>query len=798
MRTHPLLFLLSLVTALLVPQQAAGETLLTSGHRAGSRLEELKMPCTLLPDVSTWPLSVCLPEDYDETTRCYPVLYLLHGGGCPHTQWTEQGRLLQTVDSLVRAQLAEPMIIVCAEANEGGRMIWFDEEEWPYERYFFEELMPYVESRYRTDTRPGRRSIAGFSMGGGGAVGYGLRHPEAFSMVYDMSGYLRRQPLEFLKNDPRGEWRQQNVERHNPITLVEKANERDVARWRQVHWVIDCGDQDFTLEANMDFVKALRSRGIDYDMRVKAGGHDWSYWRTALCDALKAVSQDIRQAFHNPVVWADMPDPDVIRVGDYYYLVTTTMHLMPGAPVMRSKDLVNWETVSYLFDRLTDSPKYDMREGTVYGRGQWATSLKHHNGHFYALFAPNDNPGGETYIYTTDDPTGGWTLVSRLQHFHDASLFFDDDNRVYVVYGTGQLVELKSDLSGVVEGSQRQLFKREADETGLLEGSRMIKHDGKYYLLMISHVFAPGRHRREVCYRADNIQGPYEKRVVMESDLGGFSHAGQGTIVDAPDGRWYGLIFQDRGAVGRVPTVMPCHWVDGWPMLGDAHRRIPAIMAKPVTGEKDMPLVVSDDFSASTLDKRWQWNHNPVGEAWSLTENPGSLRLKTCRKVDNLFLAPNTLTQRMMGPRCTASVELDLTHMKDGDHAGFATFNGHSGVLTVCRQGGKWSLAMSEQTVFLTDREKAVERVEETVKETVRLKHKRIWLRIDGDFTAGRDVATFYYSTDGATWQRIGTDYKMQFDYRRFFMGSKYAIFCYATKQLGGYVDINRFDFKQQ
>jgi len=166
--------------------------------------------------------------------------------------------------------------------------------------------------------------------------------------------------------------------------------------------------------------------------------------------------------------------------------------------------------------------------------------------------------------------------------------------------------------------------------------------------------------------------------------------------------------------------------------------------------------------------------------------------------VDNLFLAPNTLTQRMMGPRCTASVELDLTHMKDGDHAGFATFNGHSGVLTVCRQGGKWSLAMSEQTVFLTDREKAVERVEETVKETVRLKHKRIWLRIDGDFTAGRDVATFYYSTDGATWQRIGTDYKMQFDYRRFFMGSKYAIFCYATKQLGGYVDINRFDFKQQ
>ena len=269
----------------------------------------------------------------------------------------------------------------------------------------------------------------------------------------------------------------------------------------------------------------------------------------------------------NPMLWADVPDPDVIRVGDYYYMVTTTMHLMPGAPVMRSTDLAHWETVSYLFDRLTDSPKYDMNEGTVYGRGQWATSLKYHNGMFYALFAPNDNPGGDTYIYKTPDPTQGWTLHSRLKHFHDASLFFDDDDRVYVFSGTGRLQELNKDLTGLKPGGLDATVVRNDDEdNGLLEGSRVIKHNGKYYLLMIS--WPRGGKRRQLCYRADNIAGPYEKKKILEDNFAGFPYVGQGTIVDGADGNWYGIIFQDRGGVGRVLTLSPCRWIDGWPMLG--------------------------------------------------------------------------------------------------------------------------------------------------------------------------------------------------------------------------------------
>ena len=523
------------------------------------------------------------------------------------------------------------------------------------------------------------------------------------------------------------------------------------------------------------------------------------------CSLLFSVAQNIE----NPMLWADVPDPDVIRVDDTFYLVSTTMHLMPGAPVMASKDLKNWETVGYIFDRLTDSPKYDLLEGTVYGRGQWATSLKYHNGRFYALLAPNEAGAmGDTYIFTAEKAEGPWKIVSRMRHFHDCSLFFDDDGRVYVIYGTGELMELKPDLSDVIEGTHQKIFEREADETGLLEGSRVIKHNGKYYLLMISQVYAPGRHRREVCYRADDIHGPYEKNVILESDFGGFPYVGQGTIVDTKDGDWYGIIFQDRGGVGRVLTLSPVRWLDGWPMIGDEDGKVPQHMRPLVSGQPTTAIVKSDDFSNDKMGLHWQWNHNPIDNAWSLTERPGFLRLKTNRVVDNLYLAPNTLTQRMEGPTCTATVLIDYSKMKDGDCAGFAAFNSDTGSLTIKRVGKAFFLEMEELSAQLTDREKAVTKVDQKMVEGVALsllspKSKKIWLRIDADFRAGerggRDAANFYYSFDGENFKQIGTkDYRMRFDWRRFFMGSKFALFNYATKKSGGYVDFDSFTYERK
>ena len=512
-------------------------------------------------------------------------------------------------------------------------------------------------------------------------------------------------------------------------------------------------------------------------------------------------------------MWADVPDPDVIRVGDDYWLVSTTMHLMPGGPIMHSKDLVHWQTVSYLFETIKDVPKYDLApaaEGTstVYGRGQWATSLKYHDGTYWALFSTNDEPH-RSFLFRTDDPRHGWTLHARLPHFHDSSLFFDDDGRAYVFHGTGQLTELNKELTDTLASSiNLTVFQRDQEENGLLEGSRVIKKDGKYYLIMIS--WPKDRPRRQVCYRADAITGPYEKKVILEDNFMNFPYAAQGTIVDDPQGNWYGFIFQDRGAIGRVPLLVPCRWVDGWPMLGDANGKVPlaavgpkgctpaaaasSVCCDPVAATQS--IVVSDTFDGTTLDLlHWQWNHNPVEAAWKMTGE--ALRLETSRTVDNLFAAPNTLSQRMEGPLCSAWVEIDFSHLKDGDRAGFAAFNGHSGVLTICRDGKQTYLTCTHQTVNFTEPEHSIRDVDSEETARMPLTGKKICLRIDGDFRLGRDIATFYYSTDGTTWTPIGGEFQMRYDYQRLFMGTRYAIFCYATQKTGGYADFLQFVYNR-
>jgi beta-xylosidase len=497
----------------------------------------------------------------------------------------------------------------------------------------------------------------------------------------------------------------------------------------------------------------------------------------------------------NPVMWADLPDMSICHHGSDFYLISTTMHLMPGAPVLKSKDLVHWEIASYVFDSLYDNSKYNLIDGTVYGRGQWASSIRYHNDKYYVLFSPNDQPF-KSYIFETDDPSSGnWKLLSRTQHFHDNSLFFDDDGRVYVFYGTGQLRELQSDLLDVKPGGvDMKIFEHDADETGLLEGSQAFKHDGKYYLLMIS--WPRNKPRRQVCYRADKITGPYEKKVILEDNFAGFPYCGQGCITDDENGNWYGLIFQDRNGVGRVPLLMPVRWVDGWPMLGDKDGKVPLhweVPLKPCETRKN--LVESDDFSKTQLKLNWQWNHNPVNSAWSLTERLGYLRLKTSRVVSNLFTAPNTITQRMEGPMCSGVVSMDISGMKDGDVAGFAAFNGNSGLFSVAMEGDKKYLTMKTNVVKLDNNTKTVLGVDIDEKARIELTKNTIYLRINGDFNLNKDLATFYYSFDNKNWIPLGPEFKMIFDYQKLFMGTRFAIFNYATKATGGFVDIDFFNY---
>lgn len=492
----------------------------------------------------------------------------------------------------------------------------------------------------------------------------------------------------------------------------------------------------------------------------------------------------------NPFIWADCPDPDIIRVGDYYYLVSTTMHMFPGAPIMRSTDLVHWQTVSYLFDSIKDTPRYDLQEGTVYGRGQWATSLRYHKGTFWALFVANDDPH-KSMVFRTDDPAKGWTLHSRLPAYHDSSLFFDDDDRVYVFSGSGdiKLVELNADLTAEKPGGIRKTLQLNGRPQGLHEGSRVVKHDGMYYLLCIAW---PRTGREEIAYRSKNIEGPYDSKVILKSDLGGFPLAGQGTIVDGKHGEWWGVMFQDRGGVGRVLTLEPCSWIDGWPVLG-------------TNGDGRIPLTVTVDGQCdchqqpdhAVITKDYQWNHNyqkdNIKTATGSLTQPGEWVQLTSLPATSLFDARNTITWRTWGPTCADTICIDARQMRDGDCTGLAALNGDSGLLTIRREGKKTYLVFTEESVSLTGDTKAITGVERKEVERVEIpasKLKAIHLTMTCDFTLpSRDVANFFYSLDGKTYRPIGTpDYKMRFDYRRLFMGTRFAAFYYATQTPGGQV----------
>ena len=511
---------------------------------------------------------------------------------------------------------------------------------------------------------------------------------------------------------------------------------------------------------------------------------------------------------------------------------------------MASKDMVNWKTISYVFDRIDDGDRYNLIDNkTVYGQGQWASSIRYNMGKFWVWFTANGAPG-KGFVFSADNPEGPWTLVARPPHMHDASLFFDEDGKKYLFTGSGACTvrELDDNFQPKEGGLDVKVVNGSEDpeERGaLLEGSSVIKHNGYYYICMISMKWgAPGRVRREVCYRSRNIAGPYEKKIILEAPFETYGGVGQGCLVgdDQSNEGWWALIFQDRGGIGRVPCAMPVTWVEDWPMCGEyvgtpdpnvreikednptdnprldrRNYRVPSDLTKKhpsVAGiigsdEFDLPVEALNRMRKPTyhankgLSLYWQWNHNPIDEAWSLTERPGFLRLKTARVVDNINVAPNTLTQRMSGPECTGAVRIEIGKMKDGDICGLAAYNGDSGVLRVVKKGSKYYLQLTEEKVVL-GRAKNVEKVDVEVIEEVALKSKVVYLKVHGDFNPKCDMASFSYSLDGEKWNSIGREVAMRFDYTRHFMGSKFAIFNYATKQTGGYVDVDWFHFEEK
>jgi beta-xylosidase len=489
----------------------------------------------------------------------------------------------------------------------------------------------------------------------------------------------------------------------------------------------------------------------------------------------------------NPLIFADVPDAAMIRVGKNYYMSSTTMHMNPGVPIMRSTDLVNWKLVNYAYDTLADMPELNLAEGkSIYSKGSWASSLRYHKGMYYVSTFAHDTPG-ETYIFRTRDiEKGDWHRTSFKPSYHDNSLFFDDDGKVYLIHGADRLkiIELNEDLTGVKQGvPEKVLIENASAPCGknvslAAEGSQLFKVNGKYYLF---NICAPANWgmRTTIIHRADNINGPWEGKIALQ-DKG----IAQGGLIDTPDGRWFSYLFRDFGAVGRIPYLVPVKWENGWPVLGE-NGKAPENLDLPASAGLIPHLVASDEFDRkngeAALPLVWQWNHNPDNMLWSISDRKGFLRLKTGRIDTDLLLARNTLTQRTIGPTSSASVAMDVSKMKEGDFAGLSVFQKDYGVVGVKAEGDKKSIVM-----LTTEKDKAVE------VQRIPLLQNQIYFRIDCDFTDQKDEANFFYSLDGKIWQPIGETLKMKYTIPHF-MGYRFALFNYATKNTGGYVDFDWF-----
>ena len=514
------------------------------------------------------------------------------------------------------------------------------------------------------------------------------------------------------------------------------------------------------------------------------------------------ISDNGNGTFTNPLFYDEFSDPDLIRVGDDYYLTGTTMHAMPGLPVLHSKDLVNWELLTYACPRLDLGPAFRLEEGKdIYGQGIWAPTMRYHKDTFYILTNVN---GFGTQVFTAKNPAGPWTQHPLNASLHDLSVLFDDDGKIYAIWGYNEIrqVELNADLTGTVPSTERVIIPA---NSGAGEGSHFYKINGKYYITLTNY--------DPLCYqvaaRADKPEGPYEIALISAEENYGYGTGWrmgrttlrvpfdikapqpnfvgsvtqhQGGLVQTQTGEWWAFTMMDFNSVGRTLTLAPVTWEKGWPYIGLPGNltRAPRTWVKPNTGFSSTPKAVferSDDFSGKLLNPIWQWNHAPVEDKWSLSKRPGSLRLKAL-PADDFWRAKNTLTQRAIGPESYATTQLDVKGMKFGDVAGLGLLNLPYAWIGLIKKSDGLEIRQYDQ------QDNCITKVKTPV--------TTIWLRAHCNFE--NDKAEFSYSLDGKNFVLLGMECIMVYQLKTF-QGIRFALFNYnMTEKEGGVVDFNFFE----
>jgi beta-xylosidase len=493
--------------------------------------------------------------------------------------------------------------------------------------------------------------------------------------------------------------------------------------------------------------------------------------------------------FTNPVVWQDFADVEVIRVGDVYYMTSSTMHYSPGAPILRSYDLVNWEFAGHAVPSLNFGSKYDMSGGRGYVDGIWASTLNYRqsNGTYYWAGCIDFN---DTYVYTATNVEGPWTRHAQIDNcYYDAGLLVDTNDTMYVAYGNTNISVAQLSADGRTQVRSQQVFSTPSS-VGTLEGARFYKRGNSYYIWLTRP--ANGQY----VLKSDNGPfGPYTMRQVL-LDLpgpipgGGVPH--QGGLVQTQSGQWYYMSFVDAYPGGRVPALAPITWTaDGWPVLQTVNGTWGVNYPKPVVPTPPRtvkPLTGSDTFAGTALGPQWEWNHNPDTSRY--TVNNG-LRLQTATVTNDLYAARNTLTHRIQGPSSTATVELDYSAMRDGDRTGLAMLRQSSAWIGVKRDNGATRVVMTNGLTMDSNWNTTGTGSEVA---GAAVSGGRIWLRANADIRPGSGrQARFSYSTDGVNFVPLGSAFTLNNQWQ-FFMGYRFGIFNYATQALGGAVTVRRFD----
>ncbi len=505
--------------------------------------------------------------------------------------------------------------------------------------------------------------------------------------------------------------------------------------------------------------------------------------------------------YSNPLFYGEFEDPDVIRVGEDYYLAGTTMHMNPAVEILHSKDLVNWELAGYCTNKLDFGPAYRLEGGNIYGRGIWAPCIRYHDGMFY-IFCNVNNAGLQ--VFRSKSIYGPWEH-NQLPGRHDMSVLFDDDGKIYIISGNSSpypIDEIAPDLKSYVPGVRHQLDGR------MGEGHHLYKIKGKY--VDISAI--PGGTVDQMVAVADSIDGPWkiERMVQGESlgvtvatpsraqpnDRGLWLH--QGGMCDTPSGEWWCTIMSDHGSAGRMVSLVPVTWDNGFPLIGlpGNLRRAPNTWIKPNTGvvQEPKPTYVPDDnFDGDKMNPHWQWNHVPDDSKWSLTEKPGVLRLHSL-PATNFWMARNSLCQRPPGPESIMTVELNTAGLAVGDNAGLALLSTPYAGVSVAktaegtilqyfrgsvggRRGGTATAPSSESTVESTN------------------PPPHLWLRVHCDFDT--DQAVFSWSADGKAFTQLGNPFAMIFQLTTF-QGVRPALFNFNTSgEAGGYVDFDNYTVEE-